>query len=373
MEHYTGRGDAKNTSVDIGPTSKILTNLVVIPFGVPICLENVLAIIVLLRSSRLIYQVRILSVNLATTDCLAGLVLSIPDDIFGNCLLKKYFTAPFINVSLITVTLFNIDRCCSLKYALRYYEIVTPKVLKMACLLSWLLGILISYLMFFDPSHPLGIFCGLMFQTPFSAVSYSAKVFQVFTITSNLLMYMYMSLSLFISSRSIFGIPSIKTVCTCKSKENPPTQNVQHINPSIKTVCTCKSKENPSTQNVQPSKISTRNLNSNNGQSVRNQTRVVKKLAVITGFFIFCCTPYFLFQIIPDVDFSRRSMRTLHTIFAGIMFLNSAINPVLYVWRFTESRYQLKRILYCWNAEKLRKLESERKAFFATYQINITS
>lgn len=89
-------------------SKKILTNNLVISFGLPICLENVLAIAVLLRSPRLIDQIRILSINLAITDCLSGLILSIPDDVFGGCLLNKYFTAPFINVSFITVTMFNL-------------------------------------------------------------------------------------------------------------------------------------------------------------------------------------------------------------------------------------------------------------------------
>ncbi|XP_052695659.1 uncharacterized protein LOC128174062 [Crassostrea angulata] len=152
-------------------SKKILTNTILISFGIPICLENFLAIVVLLKSSRLIDQVRILSINLAITDCLSGLLLSIPDDVFGGCLLKKYFTAPFINA-------------------------------------------------------------------------------------------------------------------------------------------------------------------------------------------------------IPNVDYTSKAMRLLMAVTAGVMFLNSAINPVLYVWRFTESRYQLKKLLFFWNAEKLKKLESERNSFFASYNIN---
>jgi hypothetical protein len=261
--------------------------------------------------------------------------------------MKKYLTAPFINVSLITVTLFNIDRCCSLKLALRYYQIVTPKVLKMACLLSWLLGILISYLMFFDPSHPLGIFCGRMFKAPLNAVSYSTKVFQILTISSNLFMYMYMSLSLCTRFRSVAVL-----------------QPMKRMN---------KSSSNCNLQTVQSDRITTRNKDINNGQSIRSQVKVMKKLAVITGFFLLCCTPYFLLQILLDINYNIKSMQTLFTITAGTMFLNSAINPILYVWRFTEARYQLKRILYCWNPEKLRKLEVERKLFFATYDINIST
>lgn len=60
---------------------------------------------------------------------------------------------------------------------------------------------------------------------------------------------------------------------------------------------------------------------------------------IITGFFLVCCTPYVLLKVIPNVDYGNKVMRLLVAVTAGVMFLNSAINPVLYVWRFTESRY----------------------------------
>jgi hypothetical protein len=346
MANYTNVSDRGNTSEAIASPSKILNNLVVIPIGVPICLENILAIIVLIRSTRLIYQVRILSINLAITDCLAGLVLSLPDYTFGDCNLKKYFTAPFFNVSLITVTLFNIDRCCSQKFALRYYQIVTSNVLKIACLLSWFVGMLATYMMFFDPSHPLGIYCGLMSLSTYNFVAYSAKTFQLLIILSNMFMYIYFSLSLYIRAKSV-SVPVIKTIS--------------------------RSSENIESQNVQPARKPSRKPNTGNGHSFRNQAMVAKKLAVITGFFLFCCTPYFLLQVIPNVDYSRGPKRFLFAFTGGLMFINSAINPCLYVWRFTEARYQLRRMLYCWSAGKLRKLEVERKSFFATYQINIST
>jgi hypothetical protein len=201
--------------------------------------------------------------------------------------------------------------------------------------------------MFFDPSHPLGIFCGRMFEAPLNAVSYATKVIEILTISSNLFMYMYMSVSLYARFRSVSVIPAIRN--------------------------TSMSSSNPDLQTVQSARIPTRNHYINNGQSIKNQVKVMKKLAVITGFFLLCCTPYFLLQIIPDINYNIKSMQTLFTITAGTMLLNSAINPILYVWRFTEARYQLKRILYCWNPEKLRKLEVERNSFFATYDINIST
>lgn len=324
-------------------SKKILTNNLVIPFGIPICLENFLAIVVLLKSSRLIYQVRILSINLAITDCLSGLILSIPDDVFGGCLLKKYFTAPFINVSLITVTMFNMDRCFSLKFALRYYEFVTPKFLKIACIGSWVTGLLISYLMFYDPSNTYGIFCGIMYMAPNNNWSLPTRVFQLLTILSNLFMYIYMSLILFEKSNSV----------SYKPRDNKEKTPIKSISLNV-----------PLTN--QKSKVHSTKY----GQSAKHQIQVVKKLAVITGFFLVCCTPYFLLKAIPNVDYTSKAMRLLVAVTAGVMFLNSAINPVLYVWRFTESRYQLKKLLFFWNAEKLKKLENERNSFFASYNIN---
>lgn len=324
-------------------SKKILTNTILISFGIPICLENFLAIVVLLKSSRLIDQVRILSINLAITDCLSGLLLSIPDDVFGGCLLKKYFTAPFINVSLITVTMFNMDRCFSLKFALRYYEFVTPKLLKIACIGSWVAGLVISYLMFYDPSNTYGIFCGIMHMAPNNSWSMATRIFQLLTILSNLFMYIYMSMILVKRSNAVSFNPQ-------DSKNKAPVQSIS-LNVSS------------GNQNSQP-------CFTKYGRSAKYQIRVVQKLAVITGFFLLCCTPYLLLNAIPNIDYTNKAMRILMAVTAGVMFLNSAINPVLYVWRFTESRYQLKKFLFFWNAEKLKKLENERNSFFASYKIN---
>jgi hypothetical protein len=139
MANYSDVSEERNTSDYIESPIKILNKIVVIQIGIDICVENILAITVLLRITQLIYQDIIFSISLAITDCFAGFVICI-----WNCFMKKHFTAPFINMSLITVTLFNIDRCCSLKFALRCYQIVTLKVLKYAyhswswfCLRTW--------------------------------------------------------------------------------------------------------------------------------------------------------------------------------------------------------------------------------------------
>lgn len=66
--------------------------------GVPICVENLIAIVILFRCSKMLVQIRILSINLSITDFLGGLVLCVPDDIAINCTYKKYLASPFIIV-----------------------------------------------------------------------------------------------------------------------------------------------------------------------------------------------------------------------------------------------------------------------------------
>lgn len=109
--------------------NKILTNSVLIPIGVPICLENILAMVVLFRCRRMIPQIKMLAINLSITDFCTGFMLCLPDDIVNSCTYKKYLAGPFVVVSLLTITVIFVDRCCSLIFALRYYEIVTKSFL----------------------------------------------------------------------------------------------------------------------------------------------------------------------------------------------------------------------------------------------------
>lgn len=88
--------------------NKILTNSVLIPIGVPICLENILAMVVLFRCRRMI---KMLAINLSITEFCTGFMLCLPDDIVNSCTYKKYLAGPFVVVSLLTITVIFVDRC----------------------------------------------------------------------------------------------------------------------------------------------------------------------------------------------------------------------------------------------------------------------
>ena len=57
--------------------------------------------------------------------------------------------------------------------------------------------------------------------------------------------------------------------------------------------------------------------------------------------------------------------------YCTLIFMNSAWNPVLYVWRFKEARYHLKRMVCICSQAKRSKFAQENKAYFATYSIHV--
>uniref|UniRef100_A0A8W8L241 palmitoyl-CoA hydrolase n=1 Tax=Magallana gigas TaxID=29159 RepID=A0A8W8L241_MAGGI len=86
------------------------------------------------------------------------------------------------------------------------------------------------------------------------------------------------------------------------------------------------------------------------------QAMVIKKLMVITGCFIFCATPYII-TTFPVLDYNAPVGKKIHMITAVTLLANSAINPILYVWRFREARYHMKRLLCFWNEKYIEQLQ----------------
>lgn len=97
---------------------------------------------------------------------------------------------------------------------------------------------------------------------------------------------------------------------------------------------------------------------------------VIRKLSVITGFFLICYSPYIITQVLQGTLYNITYSGTIHAVSLSLTLLNSAINPVLYVWRFNEARFQLKLLFCLWNRRKTEKIVLERNSFFATYYIS---
>lgn len=290
--------------------AKILTNFVLIPMGVPICLENLLAMVVLFRCRRMIPQIKILAINLSLTDFCTGLTLCLPDTIFESCTFKKYLAGPFVVVSLLTITLIFVDRCCSLQFSLRYFNIVTHRRIIAACISVWIFSITLVYFMFHDNESEYGIYCGILYLTPKNPLNIVSRVFVLMILLMNISMYFYL----------------------CYTASLRFTKKV--------------------------------------GTSSKDANGIVRKLSVITGFFLVCYSPYVVTQVLQDTVYTSAYTGIVHALSLSLTLLNSAINPFLYVWRFAEVRFQLNFLLWCWNSKKMEKIRHERNSFFATYSIS---
>lgn len=174
--------------------NKILTNSVLIPMGIPICLENILAMIVLFRCRRMIPHIKILAINLSITDFCTGFMLCLPDDIVNSCTYKKYLAGPFV-VTLLTITVIFIERFCALIFALRYYKIVTKRFLLFTCICIRIFLVLLIYVMFHDTRSQYSIYCGILYLTPREPVNIISRLITVFILLFNIFLYIYLSVN----------------------------------------------------------------------------------------------------------------------------------------------------------------------------------
>lgn len=109
--------------------------------GVCICMvvENIISIIILCKCTRLLSQIKLLSLNLAISDILTRLVITLPTRILHEifqCDVKKYPSFMFINVSLLIITMMNLDRCFAAAFATRYYSFFTKKLIIRTCVMA---------------------------------------------------------------------------------------------------------------------------------------------------------------------------------------------------------------------------------------------
>lgn len=71
-------------------------------------------------------------------------------------------------------------------------------------------------------------------------------------------------------------------------------------------------------------------------------SRVVRKIALLVGIFLAAYFPFMVIYTFPVFDMTSQLGRNIYTFTASLVLLNSACNPVLYVWRFSEPRYHMK-------------------------------
>ena len=325
--NITDANNETNTELTVVFENEVLTSI-----GITISLENVMAMFILSRCRKLAFQIRILSLNLAVTDFLAGGCLCIPNDYFSiqfGCRYKKVLVGTMLITSMCTVTAFNVDRCCTFYFNMRYQSYISEKRLRIACLFFWITGILMSYCLFFEwapTSDPIGLTCRLLRDPPRKPVNFVGQYIPASIVLSNIFLYAYMIV--YLKRRMVKVKPRVWIEDGAGTKA-----------------------------------IETKGY-------IDEQTKIVMKLSVITGSFVVMVAPYMIFLSVNAEQIGERVHHFLKLITGTVMFMNSAWNPVLYVWRFKEARYHLKRIICICSRAKRSKFAKENKAYFATYGIS---
>lgn len=288
--------------------------------GIFIAVENVISIVILSKCTRLSFQIRILSLNLAISDIFTGLFLTLPNGILHEkfqCDIKKYPTFMFINVSLLIITMINLDRCFASAFAMRYYSFITKKLIIRMCVMAWTFGCLLTYGMFFGYNAYFGLSCELIIFSTKNVVNMTFRCIVLGFVLMNLVIFGY--LLHYMRNRLI--------------KVHLPQRFF----------------------------ISLR------------QTRIVRKISVLTGFFLAVFCPFIVIITFPVIDTSSEQGKRVFFITALLVILNSACNPIMYVWRFSEPRYHMKRLLWFWNKQKLLRIDQIYNQETATYDICVIS
>lgn len=294
----------------------VLSDGLLVPVGIVMILENIISITLLWKCTRLLFQIRILSLNLALSDLFTGIFLYIPNTLLFEkyrCDLKKYACFLFTNVSLLIVTMMNLDRCFVFAFAMRYYSFITKKLIIKLSVLSWILGIFLTYGMFFGYEFGNGLSCELMAFLTRNTINTIFRCTLICLVFLNLIMFGYL---------------------------------LHHIRKGFRVV--------HQTKTVQFS---------------QRETRTVRKISVFTGMFLAAFSPFMMIYTFPILDMTSSIEKSIYTISATLVLLNSACNPVLYVWRFSEPRYRIKKLLCFWNKKKIMAIDQKYSQQTASYSI----
>jgi hypothetical protein len=96
------------------------------------------------------------------------------------------------------------------------------------------------------------------------------------------------------------------------------------------------------------------------------QRKTIVKISVITGSVLVSSSP----GLIVFSFFPNSQDRTLYFYAVLPTIIKCILNPFLYIWRFVDCRYELKKVICFWKREEI---ETKRKNYFSSYTINANS
>lgn len=307
------------SSAPFQPKAEVTDN-VLLAFGIPIFLANLLGIIVVWQSTKLPFQIRLLTLNMSYADGGIGLFMLFPRRwLYQECNIRKYLLEIMGTSSFLTITAFNVDRCLIIFYAIHYTMFITKSRIFTVCVVIWIFSLLIVYLLYSNEElETLGFSCEEAFTGYLRTTNIIGHIVRTIIIIMNVIIMIVLCLYL----RNRMKVMSHTGSQQFKTK---------HWDYQVVTV---------------------------------------KKILLITMFFTVLYTPYMICQLFVSTHIQTRSDFILKALSALASMLNSFINPFLYIFRFKECRFQLKLLFCRWNKSLIEETERERKQSFASYTID---
>jgi hypothetical protein len=211
----------------------------------------------------------------------------------------------------------NIDRCLVFAYAMRYYSFITKRLMRKICCFAWIAGFPLTYGMFFRFGAKFGFSCERIMFHEINAVNSIFKGVILSLVILNVLMFGYQ---------------------LCHSRKSLSCIYPRQTHPMS-----------------------------------HGYSRMVRKLSVVTGVFLAAYFPFMVIFTFPIFDKSNRIGQGIYSFTAVMVLLNSACNPVFYVWRFSEPRYHMKRWFYFWSKHRRETLDRQHNQQYASYDIYTVS
>ena len=206
-----------------------------------------------------------------------------------------------------SATVINFERCIAMYFPMRYHSLVTRKTLKAACAIQFILAYAFALTRYNIPARDSGFYCGV--EVDISPSLMNRIVVHAYLV-GNIVAYILMIWHLKGRRQQNAMIP-----------------------------------------------VSTAN-------------KALSKLTFVSSFLILCYTPSFVTSEVGAYLPDAKLLKTVRDSCALLALMNSNLNPVLYVWRFYEVRYQIAKLFCFWNKSKLAQLREKRRHYFATFDIS---
>ena len=272
--------------------SLTVSDVLRVVFGLFIAIANITTVVTLLKCKKMAFQIRILTIQLAATDVITGLFvtmvgLNIPNLSAIMCRGSYHIQTVISYMACFTVTTMSFDRFLAVCIPLRYRDIVTARRVKYFVIVLWIVSLLLSLLTLrgiktavHDNCHYVTIFNDDFKQ-------HAAAWWLVLLLNI-----------------AFYGIISQELFC-----------RRDHLESS---------------------------RNCGGTLHMNQQKRILRKISVITIVFVLTYLPFNVVLTILIIDYDNRDRyMTTYFITMFIWLTNSILNPCVYVWQYPECREKL--------------------------------